>query len=33
LADAMAILPTLKLNNLPRMADFAEWGEAIGQVN
>ena len=31
MAKAMAILPTLHLDELPRMADFAEWGEAVGR--
>jgi len=29
---AMSIYPTLKLKNLPRMADFAMWGEAVSQA-
>jgi hypothetical protein len=32
LAQAMAIHPTLRLKALPRMADFARWGEAIAQA-
>jgi len=32
LAEAMRTRPTLKLRNLPRMADFALWGEAISQA-
>ena len=32
LAKAMAIHPTLALKNLPRMADFARWGEAVSQA-
>ena len=31
LAAAMAIYPTIKLKQLPRMADFARWGYAIGE--
>jgi hypothetical protein len=29
---ALQIKPTLKLNRLPRMADFAKWGEAISRA-
>ena len=32
LSKAMAIYPTVKLCNLPRMADFARWGYAIGEA-
>jgi hypothetical protein len=32
LARAMAILPTIKLRNLPRLADFARWGYAIAEA-
>ena len=32
LAKAMAIFPNVKLNRLPRMADFARWGYAIGEA-
>jgi len=32
LAEAMRTRQTLKLRNLPRMADFALWGEAISQA-
>lgn len=32
LAKALQIKPTIKLNDLPRMADFALWGEAISQA-
>jgi hypothetical protein len=32
LSKAMRIKPTLNLQRLPRMADFAEWGEAISQA-
>jgi len=32
LVKAMNIFPTLKLKNLPRMADFARWGYAIGEA-
>jgi len=32
LVKAMNIYPTLKLKNLPRMADFARWGYAIGEA-
>lgn len=32
LSKAMAIKPTLKMDNLPRMADFALWGCAISQA-
>jgi hypothetical protein len=32
LAKAMKIKPTIKLDNLPRMADFALWGEAIARA-
>ena len=32
LAKAMAIHPTVKLDKLPRMADFARWGYAIAQA-
>ncbi|MGE7664279.1 hypothetical protein ACQKMN_01035 [Ureibacillus composti] len=32
LADAMAIYPNVKLDKLPRMADFTRWGYAIAEV-
>lgn len=32
LSKAMAIYPTVKLNELPRMADFCRWGYAIGEA-
>ncbi|MFV0351841.1 MAG: hypothetical protein ACK5JF_05970 [Oscillospiraceae bacterium] len=32
LAAAMKIYPTVKLDKLPRMADFAKWGYAIGEA-
>lgn len=32
LSRAMAIFPSIQLNNMPRMADFARWGEAISQA-
>lgn len=32
LADAMKIYQSVKLNKLPRMADFAKWGYAIGEA-
>lgn len=32
LAKAISIYPTVHLDNLPRMADFARWGYAIGQA-
>lgn len=32
LSKAMAIHPTVKLSNLPRMADFMTWGVAISQA-
>jgi hypothetical protein len=32
LSKAMTIYPTVKLCNLPRMADFAIWGYAIGEA-
>lgn len=32
LSKALEIRPTVKLRELPRMADFAEWGEAISQA-
>lgn len=32
LSRAMAIYPTVKLKNLPRMADFMTWGVAISQA-
>lgn len=32
LSKAMAIYPTVKLSNLPRMADFMRWGVAIAQA-
>jgi hypothetical protein len=32
LVKALQIKPTIKLNDLPRMADFALWGEAISRA-
>lgn len=32
LSKAMSIYPTVKLDKLPRMADFARWGYAIGEA-
>ena len=32
LSKAMAIIPNIKIDRLPRMADFAKWGEAISQA-
>ena len=32
LSKAMAIFPTVELDQLPRMADFAQWGYAIGEA-
>lgn len=32
LANAMAIYPSVKLDKLPRMADFTRWGYAIAEV-
>lgn len=32
LSKAMAVYPAVKLRNLPRMADFARWGYAIGEA-
>ena len=32
LSKAMAIYPTVKLDNLPRMADFCQWGYAIAEA-
>jgi len=32
LSKAMAIHPTVELSELPRMADFARWGYAIGEA-
>ena len=32
LSDAMAIFPDIKLDKLPRMADFTRWGYAIAEV-
>ena len=31
-AAAMRILPSVELDEVPRMADFAYWGEAVGQA-
>ena len=31
IAAAMRVLPSLELDEVPRMADFAFWGEAVGQ--
>ncbi|MGH7217913.1 MAG: hypothetical protein ACREGE_00490 [Candidatus Microsaccharimonas sp.] len=33
LAKTLAIYPTVKLNKLPRMADFARWGYAIAEAS
>ncbi len=32
LSKAMKIYPTVKLDTLPRMADFARWGYAVGEA-
>ena len=32
LSKAMSLYPTIKLDTLPRMADFARWGYAIGEA-
>ena len=32
LSKAMSIYPTVKLEKLPRMADFARWGYAVGEA-
>lgn len=32
LSKAMSIYPTVKLDSLPRMADFARWGYAVGEA-
>lgn len=32
LSKAMAIYPAVKIENLPRMADFAMWGEAVARA-
>jgi hypothetical protein len=32
LADAMQLYPRIQLGKLPRMADFAKWGYAIGEA-
>lgn len=32
LSKAMQIYPTVKLNKMPRMADFCRWGYAIGEA-
>ncbi len=32
LSKAMSIYPTVKLDRLPRMADFARWGYAVGEA-
>ncbi|MBE6777978.1 MAG: hypothetical protein E7541_01150 [Ruminococcaceae bacterium] len=32
LSKAMSLYPTVKLDTLPRMADFARWGYAIGEA-
>jgi hypothetical protein len=32
IAAAMRVLPSLELDEVPRMADFAYWGEAVGQA-
>lgn len=32
LSKAMRIYPTVKLSKLPRMADFARWGYAVGEA-
>jgi hypothetical protein len=31
-AGGLRELPTVHLNELPRMADYAEWGEAVGRA-
>lgn len=31
-AEALVILPAVRLSESPRMADFAEWGEAVGRA-
>lgn len=32
LSKAMSLYPTVKLDTLPRMADFARWGYAVGEA-
>jgi hypothetical protein len=32
IAAALRVLPSLELDEVPRMADFAFWGEAVGQA-
>ena len=32
LVKAMNIYPTVSLQSFPRMADFAQWGYAIGEA-
>lgn len=32
LSKAMSVYPTVKLDKLPRMADFARWGFAVGEA-
>ena len=32
IAAAMRMLPSLELDEVPRMADFAYWGEAVGRA-
>jgi hypothetical protein len=32
IAAAMRVLPSLELDEVPRMADFAYWGEAVGKA-
>ncbi len=32
LSKAMTIIPNIKIDCLPRMADFAKWGEAVSQA-
>jgi len=32
LAKAMALMPTVKIDHLPRLADFAKWGYAIAEA-
>ena len=32
IAAAMRVLPSLELDEVPRMAEFAYWGEAVGQA-
>lgn len=32
MSKAMKIYPDVKLDKMPRMADFAHWGYAIGEA-